>query len=182
MRHHVDSHGNSQYHNVILTWFNLDAVGVGQAEPLFGNFGDFASAFADGVLVIQNVALHLQIWAVSNFHYPTVAQRRDQRLLDDGQALVVWPLNRHRIFDAQQFLLNFALGLALHIFKKEGVKNVHTHQLGSMIAQISIRYPKKLSKEQREMLQKLQEDFGIESKHKDEKYDSVFDKIKSWFI
>lgn len=68
------------------------------------------------------------------------------------------------------------------IFKNEGVKNVHTHQLGSMIAQISIRYPKKLSKEQREMLQKLQEDFGIESKHKDEKYDSVFDKIKSWFI
>ena len=67
------------------------------------------------------------------------------------------------------------------IFKKEGVKNVHTHQLGSMIAQISIRYPKKITKEQRELLQKLQEEFGIESKHKDEKFESVFDKIKSWF-
>ena len=67
------------------------------------------------------------------------------------------------------------------IFKKEGVKNVHTHQLGSMIAQISIRYPKKITKEQRELLEKLQEEFGIENKHKDEKFESVFDKIKSWF-
>lgn len=67
------------------------------------------------------------------------------------------------------------------IFKKEGVKNVHTHQLGSMIAQISIRYPKKVTKEQRELLEKLQENFGIETKHKDEKFDGVFDKIKSWF-
>lgn len=67
------------------------------------------------------------------------------------------------------------------IFKKEGVKNVHTHQLGSMIAQITIRYPKKITKTQRELLVKLQEDFGIETKHKDEKYDGVFDKIKSWF-
>lgn len=67
------------------------------------------------------------------------------------------------------------------IFKKEGVKNVHTHQLGSMVAQISVRYPKKVTKEQKELLVKLQEEFGIETKHKDEKYDSVFDKIKSWF-
>ena len=67
------------------------------------------------------------------------------------------------------------------IFKKEGVKNVHTHQLGSMIAQISIRYPKKITKEQKELLEKLQAEFGIETKHKDEKFEGVFDKIKSWF-
>ena len=67
------------------------------------------------------------------------------------------------------------------IFKKECVKNVHTHQLGGMIAQITIRYPKKITKSQRELLTKLQADFGIETKHKDAKYDSVFDKIKGWF-
>jgi molecular chaperone DnaJ len=67
------------------------------------------------------------------------------------------------------------------IFKNEGVRNVHTHSLGSMIAQISIRYPKKLSKEQRELLAKLQEDFGITSHLEGDKYESVFDKIKSWF-
>jgi len=67
------------------------------------------------------------------------------------------------------------------IFKKEGVKNVHTQQLGSMIAQISIRYPKKITKEQRELLQKLQVEFGLDGKNKDESYDGVFDKIKNWF-
>lgn len=67
------------------------------------------------------------------------------------------------------------------IFKNEGVKNVHTQQLGGMIAQISIRYPKKVTKEQKELLKKLQENFGIETKHKDEKFEGVFDKIKSWF-
>jgi len=67
------------------------------------------------------------------------------------------------------------------IFKREGVKNVHTQQLGSMIAQISVRYPKKITKEQRELLQKLQLDFGVNSKNKDENYDGVFDKIKNWF-
>ena len=67
------------------------------------------------------------------------------------------------------------------IFKNEGVKNVHTRQFGSMIAQISIRYPKKITKEQRELLEQLQTEFGIETKQKDEKFESVFDKIKSWF-
>ena len=52
-----------------------------------------------------------------------------------------------------------------------------------MIAQISIRYPKKLTKEQRELLEQIQTSFGVESTAtpKDEKFESVFDKIKSWF-
>ena len=40
---------------------------------------------------------------------------------------------------------------------------------------------KKITKEQKELLEKLQAEFGIESKHKDEKFEGVFDKIKSWF-
>ena len=84
-----------------------------------------------------------------------------------GEAELELPLGAK---DKQQF-----------IFKNEGVKNVHTHQLGSMITQISIRYPKKLTKEQRELLIQLQEEFGVETKAKDDKFESVFDKIKSWF-
>lgn len=84
-----------------------------------------------------------------------------------GEAELELPLGAK---DKQQF-----------IFKNEGVKNVHTHQLGSMITQISIRYPKKLTKEQKELLIQLQEEFGVETKAKDDKYESVFDKIKSWF-
>ncbi|MDR1460712.1 MAG: molecular chaperone DnaJ [Campylobacteraceae bacterium] len=64
------------------------------------------------------------------------------------------------------------------IFKNEGVKDLRTKQLGSFIAQISIKYPKSLNDEQKEMLKKLQESFGIKSSVHDE---SVFDKIKNWF-
>ena len=84
-----------------------------------------------------------------------------------GEAELELPLGAK---DKQQF-----------IFKNEGVKNVHTHQLGSMITQISIRYPKKLTKEQKDLLIQLQEEFGVETKAKDDKFESVFDKIKSWF-
>lgn len=67
------------------------------------------------------------------------------------------------------------------IFKKEGVKNVHTGELGNMIAQIKIKYPKKLTSEQREILTKLQEDFGIESAPHESSFEGVVDKIKGWF-
>ncbi len=50
-----------------------------------------------------------------------------------------------------------------------------------MVAQIKIKYPKKLSSEQREMLTKLQEDFGIESTPHESSFEGVVDKIKGWF-
>ena len=67
------------------------------------------------------------------------------------------------------------------IFRHEGVKNVHTGELGNMIAQIKIKYPKKLSTEQKELLTKLQESFGIESTPYESTFESVVDKIKGWF-
>ncbi len=67
------------------------------------------------------------------------------------------------------------------VFKHEGVKNVHTSELGNMIAQIKIKYPKKLSTEQRELLTKLQESFGIESSPHESSFEGVVDKIKGWF-
>jgi molecular chaperone DnaJ len=64
------------------------------------------------------------------------------------------------------------------VFKNEGVKDLRTKQLGSLVAQISIKYPEALNDEQKDMLKKLQETFGIKSSVHDE---SVFDKIKNWF-
>lgn len=64
------------------------------------------------------------------------------------------------------------------VFKNEGVKDLRSKQSGNFIVQISIKYPKNLNDEQKEMLQKLQESFGIKSSVHDE---SVFDKIKNWF-
>jgi molecular chaperone DnaJ len=73
------------------------------------------------------------------------------------------PMGAH---DKQQF-----------VFKNEGVKDLHTKQIGSFVAQISIKYPETLNDEQKNMLKKLQDSFGIESTARDE---SVLDKIKNW--
>ncbi len=66
-------------------------------------------------------------------------------------------------------------------FKRKGVKNVHTKREGNLIVQIQIIYPKKINNEQKELLKKLQDSFGYESNLKNEKFESVFDKIKNWF-
>ncbi len=66
-------------------------------------------------------------------------------------------------------------------FKGEGIEDVHGHGKGDLIAQVNITYPKKLNDEQKELLEKLQESFGIESKPHESVLDSAIDKMKSWF-
>jgi len=67
------------------------------------------------------------------------------------------------------------------IFRGEGIRNVHSGQLGNMIAQIKIVYPKSLNEKQKELLKELQESFGIESKPHESIFESTFEKIKGWF-
>jgi len=67
-------------------------------------------------------------------------------------------------------------------FRGEGIEDVHGHGKGDLIAQVNITYPKKLSDEQKEMLNQLQESFGIEeSKPHESVLDSAIDTMKSWF-
>jgi molecular chaperone DnaJ len=66
-------------------------------------------------------------------------------------------------------------------FRGEGIEDVHGHGRGNLIAVVNIQYPKKLNDEQLELLNKLQDSFGIESKPHEGILDSVIDKMKSWF-
>jgi molecular chaperone DnaJ len=67
-------------------------------------------------------------------------------------------------------------------FRGEGIEDVHGHGKGDLIAVINIQYPKSLNEEQKELLVKLQESFGIEeSKPHESLLDSAIDKMKSWF-
>ncbi len=66
-------------------------------------------------------------------------------------------------------------------FRGEGVKSVQGYGKGNLIAQVKIEYPKKLNDEQKELLEKLQESFGIESKPHETSFESMFDKVKKWF-
>ncbi len=67
------------------------------------------------------------------------------------------------------------------VFKNEGVADVHSGQKGQLVAQVSVVYPKKINEEQREMLEKLQETFGVESKPHTSNFDKAFSKVKGWF-
>jgi len=66
-------------------------------------------------------------------------------------------------------------------FRGEGIDDVHGHGKGDLIAIINIQYPKKLNDAQLELLNKLQESFGIESKPHEGVLDSAIEKMKSWF-
>ena len=67
-------------------------------------------------------------------------------------------------------------------FRGEGIEDVHGHGKGNLVAVIDIQYPKKLNDEQRELLNKLQESFGLEeSKPHEGLLDAAIDKMKSWF-
>jgi len=66
-------------------------------------------------------------------------------------------------------------------FRGEGVKNVNGHGKGDFIVQVKIKYPSTLNSEQKELLEKLQNSFGIESKPHEDMFTSMFDSVKGWF-
>jgi molecular chaperone DnaJ len=64
-----------------------------------------------------------------------------------------------------------------YVFRGEGVESLQGYGKGDLIVQIKLIYPEKLTNEQKELLIKLQESFGIESKQ----HETLLDKIKNWF-
>jgi len=66
-------------------------------------------------------------------------------------------------------------------FRSEGVTSVQGHGRGDLIVQVKIKYPKSVNNEQKELLEKLQESFGIESKPHEKSFEGMFDKVKKWF-
>jgi len=67
------------------------------------------------------------------------------------------------------------------IFRDEGVIDVHSGRKGRLIAQVNMVLPKKLTTEQKELLEKLQESYGVESRPHKSTFDGAFDRVKSWF-
>ena len=66
-------------------------------------------------------------------------------------------------------------------FSGEGVKSVQGYGKGDLIVQVKINYPTSLTSEQEELLEKLQESFGVESKPHESNFEGIFDKVKKWF-
>ncbi len=68
-----------------------------------------------------------------------------------------------------------------YMFPNEGVADVHTGRKGRLIVQINLVLPKKMNEEQKELLEKLQESYGVESSPHKSTLDGAFDRVKSWF-
>ena len=67
------------------------------------------------------------------------------------------------------------------VFEDEGVVDVHSGRRGRLIAQVKVIYPKRLNDEQKELLHKIQESFGVESKPHKSSFDEAFKRVKGWF-
>jgi molecular chaperone DnaJ len=67
------------------------------------------------------------------------------------------------------------------IFNGKGVTDVHNGRKGRLIAQIKIIKPKSINKRQRELLEELQESFGIESNPHKSIFEEALNKVKGWF-
>jgi len=67
------------------------------------------------------------------------------------------------------------------VFQGEGVPDVHSGRKGRLIAQIKMVLPKKINDEQRELLEKLQESYGVEGRPHKSTFESAFERVKSWF-
>ncbi len=67
------------------------------------------------------------------------------------------------------------------VFDGEGVPDVHSGRKGRLIAQIRMVLPRKINEEQKELLEKLQESYGVESRPHKSTFESAFDRVKSWF-
>ena len=66
-------------------------------------------------------------------------------------------------------------------FKGEGIPNVQTKQKGNLIVQVKVTFPKKLTQQQRELLEKLTKSFGKDIPEHSDTLNETFDKLKSWF-
>ena len=67
------------------------------------------------------------------------------------------------------------------VFEGKGVVDVHGGHKGRLIAQIRMILPKKINDEQKALLEKLQESYGVESRPHKSAFDSAFDRVKGWF-
>ncbi|WP_024790152.1 molecular chaperone DnaJ [Lebetimonas sp. JH292] len=66
------------------------------------------------------------------------------------------------------------------IFKGEGIADPNSGYKGDLIAVINIVYPKKLTDEQKELLEKLHKSFGNEVKEHKNILEEAIEKVKSW--
>src|SRR5260221_1908135 len=136
----LHGHGGCQDDHVVLTRLDLDTIRVRHAEPLLRHFGDFVAVGVQGVLVIQNIALNLQVRAVAHVDGPPLTQRCDKGLLNGSKSLAAGSLDHHRILHPQHALLDLAELTPVWVLEDERVAHAQclAVHLEGVLAAISV--------------------------------------------
>ena len=66
------------------------------------------------------------------------------------------------------------------VFKGQGVKDVRSNRKGNFIVQVEMQYPKKISGEQKELLQQLDASFSSEKQLENGFLDKILNRMKQW--
>lgn len=67
------------------------------------------------------------------------------------------------------------------VLENEGIKHLNSDKKGRQIVQIAVKFPKNLSDEQKDLLGKLNESFGVSEDGLNDEQKGFFDKIAQWF-
>src|SRR5262249_17784447 len=95
VRQLVDANDRGDDQRVVLARLDLDSIGVARAEPALRDLGDLLAVALDLVLVLDEVALRLQLLAALDLDRKPAPERVDQCLLDGRSGLTV-TLDVHR--------------------------------------------------------------------------------------
>lgn len=126
--------------------------------------------------------------------YVTIVVKDDKNFLRDGQNVYI----EVPVFFTTALLggtitipsLNGTLELKLpnkikdkeqFVFKNEGIKDIHSKRYGSLIAQVNIVYPTKITSKQKGILEELHSSFDKEASTQKNKLQDICDRIKRWF-
>ncbi|HEY3952170.1 MAG TPA: hypothetical protein VGM53_02250, partial [Streptosporangiaceae bacterium] len=121
MGHGVDDRGNGQEQHIILAGRDLDPVGIPGPEPSLGHLGGLGPVALDGVLVVDDVALDVQVLAVFQLRYPSLPQRLDHGFVDHRDPLPVRPFDLHAVPQMQHPFLDLAQFTAVHVLEQDGL-------------------------------------------------------------
>ena len=121
MGHGVDDRGNGQEQHIILAGRDLDPVGIPGPEPSLGHLGGLGPVALDGVLVVDDVALDVQVRAVFHLRYPSLPERLDHGLVDHRDPVPVRPFDLHAVPQMQHPFLDLAQLTAVHVLEQDGL-------------------------------------------------------------
>jgi hypothetical protein len=125
MSHLIYTDRDSQYHDIILANFNFYSIGVTHAKPLLGDLCHLVPSLADGVLVIQDVALNFQVRTILDFDGESVAYWTNDGFFDHGNLITIGIFNFHAVLYTQFAFLNLGQYIPIPVFELQRVTYAH---------------------------------------------------------